>query len=60
MRDKVVNTHSSTIQFVPECYKTQKMCEKAFNKCFLALFIFLIGIKLTKYVTELFPKMLFQ
>ena len=60
MRDKVVNTHSSTIQFVPECYKTQKMCEKAFNKCFLGFFIFLIGIKLTKYVTELFPKMLFQ
>ena len=38
MCDKVVNTHSSTIQFVPECYKKQKMCDKAFNKCFLAFF----------------------
>ena len=33
MCDKVVNTHSSTLQFVAECYKTQKMC-----KSFLALF----------------------
>ena len=24
MCDKVVNTHCSTIQFVPECWKTQK------------------------------------
>ena len=29
MGDKVVNTHSSTIQFVPEYYKTQKMCDKS-------------------------------
>ena len=42
MRDKVVNTHSSTIRFVPECYRTHKMCDKAFNKSFIALFIFLI------------------
>ena len=36
MCDKVVNTHSSTIQFAPVCYKTQEMCDKAFNKSFLA------------------------
>ena len=36
MCDKDVSTHSSTTQFVPECYKTQEMCDKAFNKRFLA------------------------
>ena len=36
MCDKAINTHSSTIQFVIECYKTQEMCDKVFNKCFLA------------------------
>ena len=48
--DKTVNTHSSTIQFVPECYKTQEMSDKAVNKCFLYLMLFLINIKLKKYV----------
>ena len=28
-----VDTHPSTIQFVPECYKTQ-MCYKEINRCF--------------------------
>ena len=37
MCDKVVNTHSSTIQLVPKYYKTQKMCDNAFNKSFFAL-----------------------
>ena len=41
MWDKVDNTHSSTIQSVPEYYKTQKMCDKAFNKSFLAYFYIL-------------------
>ena len=27
MRDRVVNTRSSLIQFVHECYKTQEMCD---------------------------------
>ena len=58
--DKVVNTHSSTIEFVPECYKTQKLCDKAFNKCFLAFFIFWINIKRKKFVTELFLMILFH
>ena len=34
--DKAVNNHSSTIQFVPESYKTQEVCDKAFNNCFIA------------------------
>ena len=38
MCDKAVNTDPSTIQFVPECYKTQGMCNKAFNNVFLCLF----------------------
>ena len=38
MCDKVVNTHFSTIQFVPECYKTQEICHKAFSKGFHSFF----------------------
>ena len=34
MKEKVVNTHCSTIDFVKECYKTHKMCDEAFNKSF--------------------------
>ena len=37
MCDKAVNTDSSTIKFVPECSKTQKMWNKAFIKGVLAL-----------------------
>ena len=35
MCHEAVDTHPSTIQFVPECYKTQEMCDKAVNRCFL-------------------------
>ena len=34
MCDKAVNTHPTTIQFVPKCCKTQEMCDKAVNRCF--------------------------
>ena len=46
MCDKAINTYHSTIQFVTECYKTHEMCDKAVNRCFLYLFIFLINMKL--------------
>ena len=59
MCNKAVDTHSSTIKFVPECSMTQEMCDKAVNRYFLYLILFLIGIKLKKYVTELFIKILF-
>ena len=39
MCDKVVNTHYSTIKFAPECCKSIKMCDKAFNKCFTSFFL---------------------
>ena len=35
MCNKAVNTYPSAIQFVPECYKTQEICDKAVNTCFL-------------------------
>ena len=38
MCDKIANTHSSTMQFVPECYKTQEMRDKDFNKHFIGFF----------------------
>ena len=31
MCDEAIDDYSPTIQFVPECYKTQKMCDKAIN-----------------------------
>ena len=34
MCDKVVNTYPSGIKFVPECFMTQKICDKAVNKYF--------------------------
>ena len=37
-----------------ECYKTQKMFDKAFNKSFFVFFIFLIDVKLKHCVTEYF------
>ena len=38
MCGKVANTHFSTMKFVPECYKTQEMRDKDFNKRFLGFF----------------------
>ena len=37
MCGKAVDTHPSTIKFVPECYKTQEMCYKAVNRCFFGI-----------------------
>ena len=48
---KAVDTHPYTRKLVPECYKTQEMCNEAANTCFLYLTLFLIDIKLNKYVT---------
>ena len=34
MCDKTVNTYPSTIKFVPECFMTQEVRDKAGNICF--------------------------
>ena len=34
MCDKAVDAYPSTIKFVPKCFVTQEMCEKAVDKCF--------------------------
>ena len=34
MCDKALNSHPCTMQFVPECYKSQEMCDKAVNRSF--------------------------
>ena len=51
MCEKAVGTYSCTIKFFPECHKTQKMFNKAVNRCFLYLILFLIDIKLKQCVT---------
>ena len=45
MCDKAVNTYPSIIQFVPECYSAQEICDKAVNRCFcLYLFEMCYGV----------------
>ena len=34
MCDKVVSTYPSAITFVPECFMTQEICNKAVNSYF--------------------------
>ena len=50
MCDKAVDTHPHKIKYVTELYKTQEMCYIAVHTCFLYLILFLINIKLKKYV----------
>ena len=38
MCDKAVNTYPSTIEYVPYCYKTQLMYDKAVNRCFFVFY----------------------
>ena len=57
--DKAVNCHTSTVKYVPGCYETQEMRDKAVNRCFFYLILFLIGVKLKKCATELLLKILF-
>ena len=60
MFDTDVDTYPSTIKFVLECLMTQEMCDKAVDRCFLYLILFVVGINLNEGVTELFLKMLFH
>ena len=56
--NKAVNISRSSIQFVSECYKNLEMCDKSINTWSLYLVLFAIDIRLKKFVTELFPKIL--
>ena len=60
MCDKVINTNSSTIQFAPVCYKTQEMCCKAFNKCFLAFFLYSRSMQNSRNVWQVISEDLFS
>ena len=48
--------HPLTIKYVSEFYKTQEMCYRTVH----SLNLFLINVKLKKYVTELFLYILFN
>ena len=39
MWNKAVDNYPHALEFVLKCYKTQKMCEKGFNKGFFAIFV---------------------
>ena len=51
MCNKAVDTYPSKIKFVPEYYETQKSVIEQFIDAFLYLILFLINIKLKKYIT---------
>ena len=51
MCDKTFNTYPSTIKFVPECFRTQEVCDELVNRYFLYLILFLISIKPKKCVS---------
>ena len=50
MFDKAVDAHPSTMEYVPNRFKTQEMYYKAVHRCFLHLILFLINTKLKKFV----------
>ena len=54
MRNKTVGMYSSGIQFVPDQYKTQKMCAKAVDACLFVFDSVLIDIRRNKSVIMLF------
>ena len=46
MCDKAVDTYPSTIEYVPDQFRTQEMCDKALDKCPLGLILFPINLRL--------------
>ena len=59
MCDKAANTHPSTIEYVPDQFETQEICDKAVDNVLLYLILFQINIRLKKCVAELFLKIIF-
>ena len=54
---KAAVTYSSSKQFVPDQNKFKGICNKAVDICgFFCLILFLIDIRLKKFVIKLFPK----
>ena len=37
MRDRIISDNSFSIRYVPDQYKTQKMCDKAVDDCLATL-----------------------
>ena len=37
MCDTAVNTYPSATKFVPKCFMTKEMCDKAVNRCFFCI-----------------------
>lgn len=56
MRNKSVDTFPSAIKFVHECYKTQKVFDKAIILVLLYFILFTINVKLEKCVVKVFPE----
>ena len=54
MCSKAVNNYPHALEFVPECYKIHKMCDKAVDTHPPTKNIFLNAIRFKKYVTEQF------
>ena len=52
MCDKATDLYLSTIQFIPECYKTQEMCNKVAHTCFFLFYFFHDPFKTHKICDE--------
>ena len=59
MCNKAVNNYPLALEFVPVCYKTQKMCDKAVNKFFYIFDSIPDWFKTQKCLTEQFLKIPF-
>ena len=57
MYDKAVNTYHSAMQFFPDRFKIQKICNKGVDNC---SFVFLINVQLCDKVVSGDPFMLKQ
>ena len=44
MYNKAVDSYPHALEFVFECYKTQKMCNKLVNRCFFCIWFYFRSI----------------
>ena len=54
MRDRVVSEYSFTIKYIPDQFKTQKMCDKAVDDSLAALKLITDCFVASKMIKELF------
>ena len=51
-KNQIVDNYAHALEFVRDRYKTQEMCDKGVDTCFLYSILFLIDIRCKKCITE--------